>query len=147
MKALAAIAAALAVLAPAQAAPRDRFCIDLDRLVRTAERGGDFLAMKRSRAVPPRLGFDHCFDAAGTRPSWYCHRTMAPEALALEPLAERTAECLPQAKREPSSDGEAIFTLPFARIVIREDGGPRAHVGRRVGFRVEAVGDSEARGE
>jgi hypothetical protein len=139
MKALAAIAAAtLAVQAPASAASPDRFCIDLKRIVGTAERGGGFLMLQRSRAAPPRLGFRHCFAAAGMRASWYCHQSMAPGHLSLESLAGRTAACLPEARRQPSRDGEAVFTLPYARIRITEDGGPRAHVGRVVSYRVVA---------
>jgi hypothetical protein len=132
-------AAALTAHAPALAEPRDRFCIDLDRVLRTAELGGDFVAMQRNRAAPPRLGFGHCFPAAGRLRSWHCHQTMAPDHLGLGPLAERTATCRPEAKRQPSSGDEAVFTLPYARIVIREDGGPRAHVGRIASYRVEAL--------
>ena len=139
MKAFVAIAAAILVPASADAAPRDHFCADLKRIVGTAERGGGFLTLQRSRAAPPRLGFRHCFAAAGLRASWYCHQSMAPDPLSLESLARRTAACLPEARRQPSSDGEAVFTLPYARIRVTEDGGPRAHVGRIVGFRVEAV--------
>lgn len=140
MKAIMAIAATvLTVQAPASAASRNRFCIDLDRILRTAGLGGDFVGMQRNRAAPPRLGFDHCFPAAGRPPSWYCHQTMAPERLGLGPLAASTADCVPEARREPSLDDEAVFTLPYARITIREDGGPTAHVGRIASYRVEAL--------
>jgi hypothetical protein len=141
MKAMMVAAAAAAVIAqaPASAAPRDRFCIDLDRVLRTAELGGDFVGMQRQRSAPPRLGFGHCFPAAGRLPSWYCHQTMAPDGLGLDRLAASTAACRPEAKREPSSGDEAVFTLPYARIRIREDGGPRAHVGRIASYRVEAL--------
>ena len=142
MKAFAAsiAAAALAAPAPALAEPRDRFCIELDRLLRTAERGGDFVMLQRSKAAPPRLGFDHCFPAAGSRPSWYCHQTLAPEHLSLESLTGRTAACVPEAVRSTGRYGrQAIFTLPHARISIDERGGPRAKVGRIASFRVEAL--------
>lgn len=135
----AAATAALTFDAPASAEPRDRFCIDLDRVLRTAELGGDFVAMQRNRAAPPRLGFDNCFPAAGRPASWYCHQTMAPEGLSLERLAASTVKCRPEAKRQASSVEEAVFTLPYARIRIREDGGPDAHVGRMASYQVEAL--------
>jgi hypothetical protein len=137
--------AAAALLAPglAGAEPPSKqqiFCAELRRIVEVAELGGDFTYLERSRAAAPRLGFRKCFAAAAARPAWYCHQSMAPDHLSLDGLAASTADCLPEAARTPASGDEAIFTLPHARIRITEHGGPRAHVGRIVSYRVERVG-------
>ena len=142
------MAAAAALLAAGSAqAQGDRdfergFCRDLERVLDAAP---DFDTLERSRAAPPRFGFRHgcqAIAAGDTAPAaWHCHQNLAPEHLSLESLATRTAACLPQAVRTKGRWGrQAIFTLPGARILIRESGGPRAKVGRIVGYRVEAAG-------
>jgi hypothetical protein len=77
--------------------------------------------------------------------SWHCHQTLAPDHLSVGFLAASTAACLPAAARAVSSDDEATFTLPHARIRITEYGGPRAHVGRIVTYRVEKLEAERAR--
>lgn len=55
-------------------------------------------------------------------------------------LADRTAQCLPQAVRSTSDYGhDSVFTLPHARIRISERGGPKAKVGRIVTLVVEST--------
>ena len=117
------------------------FCRDLARVLRAAP---DFDTLERSRAAPPRFGFRPGCQAiaAGenTPAAWHCHQQLAPEHLSLESLAAKTAACLPEAVRTKGRWGrQAIFTLPGARILITESGGPRAKVGRIVGYRVEAI--------
>lgn len=148
MKLIAIVAAAGLASSPAFAAPPSKqriFCAELVRVVEVAKLDGDFTYLERSRAAPPRLGFRHCFAAAAARPAWYCHQSMAPDHLSLDGLAAGTAACLPEAVRSLSSRHEAVFTLPSARIRITEYGGPRAHVGRIVSFRVETLAGVEAR--
>ncbi|HLL31686.1 MAG TPA: hypothetical protein VK403_11880 [Allosphingosinicella sp.] len=145
--------AAAALLAPtaggAQLVSQD-FCHGLTRVVNAARNDGGFDSLERSRAAPPHLGFRHgCRAHDGTRTlpaAWWCRQTLAPEELSLARLAARTAACLPDAVRTQGRyhGSEAIFTLPYARILISERGGPRAHVGRIVSFRVEAVGSRGA---
>lgn len=140
--------AAAALLAPAagQAQPSTQqiFCAQLNRTVQVAQMDGDFTYLERSRAAPPDFGFRHgCRAQAATERSpsaWWCHQSLAPAELGLDSFAGRVAACLPSAVRTrgPYRD-EAIFTLPRARVVIQQSGGPRAHVGRIVTFRVEAV--------
>lgn len=149
MKLAGATAAAAALLAagPAAAEPPSRadiFCAELLRTVEVAELDGDFTYLERSRAAPPRLGFRKCFAAASARPAWHCHQTMAPDHLSVDALAERTGACLPAAERTLSGDDEAVFTLPRARIRITGSGGPRAHVGRIVTYRVETLEREQA---
>ena len=119
------------------------FCIALNRTVQIAQMSGDFGYLESGRAAPPHFGFRHgCRARAATERTpagWWCHQNLAPEALSLDSLSARTAACLPNAARTGGRYGEAIFTLPRARITIEERGGPRAHVGRIVTFRVEAV--------
>ncbi|HEX8263123.1 MAG TPA: hypothetical protein VF547_09650 [Allosphingosinicella sp.] len=140
--------AGLAALAPAAAAAdiplRQRlFCAELDRVVQVAQMDGDFTQLERSRAAPPSFGFRHGCRAHGASErlpaAWWCHQSLAPAELALDSLGALTAGCLPNAVRSRGRYGEAVFTLPRARIRIEERGGPRAHVGRIVTFRVEAV--------
>jgi hypothetical protein len=139
--------AALAAAAAGQAQNgrvRQDFCQALNRVVQVAQMDGDFTFLERSRAAPPHFGFRHgcrAFSATATTPAaWDCHQNLAPAELALDSLAGRTAACLPSAVRSRGRWGrEAIFTLPRARISIHERGGPGAHVGRIVSFRVEAV--------
>lgn len=141
MKRMAIVAAALLASGPARAEPPSKqaiFCAELERVVEVAELDGDFTYLERSRAAPPSLGFRSCF-AAAVRPAWHCHQTMAPDHLSLDGLAASTAACLPEAARTAPSRHEAVFTLPSARIRIAEYGGPRAHVGRIVSYRVEKV--------
>ena len=145
MPGLFALAAALAPVA-AEAEPPSKqeiFCAELRRVVEVAELDGDFTYLERSRAAPPRLGFLNCFAAA--RPAWHCHQAMAPDRLSLDGLAASTAACLPEAARTLPSVHEAVFTLPYARIRIAEHGGPRAHVGRIVSYRVEKVATERSR--
>lgn len=141
--------AAAALLAPAAAGaqngrvPQD-FCNALNRTVQVAQMDGDFTSLERSRAAPPHFGFRHGCRAHGATEhspaAWWCHQSLAPDELSLASLAERTAACLLNAVRSRGRWGdEAIFTLPRLRIVIEESGGPRAHVGRIVTFRVEAI--------
>jgi hypothetical protein len=140
-------AAALAASGTAQGQPPSPariFCSQLDRVVQVAQMDGDFTYLERSRAAPPSFGFHYgCRAHAATvrtPAAWWCHQSLAPPELALESLAARTAACLPNAVRSRGRWGdEAIFTLPRAHIVIEEHGGPRAHVGRIVTFRVEAA--------
>jgi hypothetical protein len=146
MKWMAIVATVLAASSLAQAEPPSKqriFCHELTRVLEVAELDGDFTYLERSRAAPPQLGFRHCFAAA--RPAWHCHQTMAPEHLSLDGLAAGTAACLPEAARTLPSEHEAVFTLPYARIRITEYGGPRAHVGRIVSYRVEKVGMERSR--
>lgn len=131
-------ALALAPLGPAPTEIAKPFCAELMRVVETAGRGDGFHALERARGAPPRLGFDHCFVAHAARPTRYCHQTMAPDHLSLQGLSADTAACLPAAVREPSGRDEAIFTHPDVRITMGESGGPRAHVGRILSYRVEA---------
>jgi hypothetical protein len=140
MRLMAITATALMASGQAFAEPPSRqqiFCAELKRVVEVAELDGDFTDLERSRAAAPRLGFRNCFAAA--RPAWYCHQSLAPEPLSLAGLTASTAACLPEAARTLSSRHEAVFTLPYARIRITEYGGPRAHVGRIVSYRVEKV--------
>ena len=142
MKVAGAIVAAAMIASAVQAEPPSKqqiFCAELRRTVEVAELDGDFTYLERSRAAPPLLGFDHCFAAASARPAWYCHQSLAPDPLSLAGLAASTAACLPEAARTLSSAHEAVFTLPYARIRITEYGGPRAHVGRIVSYRVEKL--------
>lgn len=117
-------------------------CHGLDRLIRAAP---DFEGMYKARPAPPWLGFrpGSCGAHAATDtlpPTYWCGQQLAPDHLALESLADATAACLPQAKRERGPyHREVTFTLPEVRILISESGGPRAKVGRIVGYRVEAV--------
>jgi hypothetical protein len=139
--------AAAAALAPGVAAAQgpsaqEVFCADLKRVVEAAELGGDFTALERSRAAPPRLGFVNGCRATGdeTKRYWVCGQSFAPDELSRDSLAERIAQCLPDAVRSQSGlPRDSVFTLPFARIHISEIGGPRAHVGRIVELVVEAV--------
>jgi hypothetical protein len=147
MRRMAIVAAALTAAGSAQAempSAQAIFCAQLNRTVQIAQMAGDFDHLERSRAAPPYFGFRHgCRAHAATARSaaaWWCHQSLAPDELSLESLAGRTAACLPSAVRSRGRWGdEAIFTLPRARIVIEESGGPRAHVGRIVTFRVEAA--------
>jgi hypothetical protein len=143
-----AIAAAALTAATAGEAQNGRvaqdFCNALNQMVQVAQMDGDFELVERSRAAPPHFGFRHgCRAHRATErlpAAWWCHQNLAPEELSLNSLAARTAACLPSAARSRGRwGGEAIFTLPRARIVIDQSGGPRAHVGRIVTFRVEAV--------
>ncbi len=141
------VAAALAATGMAQAqppSPQQIFCAQLNRTVQVAQMDGDFTYLERSRAAPPRFGFRHgCRAQAATKrlpAAWWCHQSLAPDELSLASLSARTAACLPSAVRSRGRWGdEAIFTLPRARIVIEESGGPRAHVGLIATFRVEAI--------
>lgn len=147
MKRMTIAAAALAATGSAQAQPpsaQQIFCSELNRVVQVAQMDGDFAWLERSRPAPPRFGFRHgcrAQAATATQPAaWWCHQNLAPEELSLNSLAARTAACLPSAARSRGRwGGEAIFTLPRARIVIEQSGGPRAKVGRIVTFRIEAV--------
>lgn len=142
-------AAAAALLAPAAGQAqnglvRQDFCNALNRVVQVAQMDGDFTHLERSRAAPPHFGFRHgCRASAATATlpaAWSCHQNLAPAELALDSLAAQTAACLPSAVRARGRWGrEAIFTLPRVRIAIEERGGPGAHVGRIVTFRVEAA--------
>jgi hypothetical protein len=141
-------AAALLAAGTAQAQPpsaQQIFCAELNRAVQVAQMEGDFSHLERSRATPPYFGFRQgCrAQAASERlpAAWWCHQSLAPAELGLDSLAGRTAACLPNAVRSrgPYYDRQAIFTLPRARIVIEESGGPGAHVGLIATFRVEAV--------
>jgi hypothetical protein len=141
---MAIVAAALLGAGQAQAeppSPQEIFCAELKRVVGVAELGGDFAGLERSRAAPPRLGFQGC-QASGDdkKQYWLCGQSFAPEALSRDALAARIADCLPEAVRGPGSLArEAVFTLPYARIHISELGGPGAHVGRIVELVVEAI--------
>ena len=147
MKRTAIVAAAMLASGLARAeppSPQQIFCAELERVVQVAQMDGDFTYLERSRAAPPSFGFHHgCRAQAATARSlaaWWCHQSLAPEELSLASLAGRTAACLPNAVRSRGDYGrEAIFTLPRARILIEESGGPRAHVGLIATFRVEAV--------
>lgn len=140
-------AAALAATGAAQAqlpSPAQIFCSQLNRVVQVAQMDGDFTYLERSRAAPPQFGFRHGCRAHGASErspaAWWCHQSLAPPELGLASLSARTAECLPSAVRSRGRYGdEAIFTLPRARIVIQQSGGPRAHVGLIATFQVEAV--------
>lgn len=145
------IAAAAAALMATGSAGAQRpsaqqiFCAELNRTVQVAQMDGDFTYLERSRAAPPYFGFRQgCRAHAATErlaAAWWCHQSLAPEELSLDSLAGRTAACLPSAVRSrgPYYNRQAIFTLPRARIVIEESGGPRAHVGLIATFRVEAI--------
>jgi hypothetical protein len=130
--------------------PQQIFCAELNRVVQVAQMDGDFTYLERSRAAAPRFGFRHGCRAHAASPrhpaAWWCHQNLAPEALSLESLAGRTQACLPNAVRSRGRYREALFTLPRVRILIEESGGPRAHVGRIVTFRVEAVRAERGRG-
>ena len=150
MKRVAAVLAGAALLG-AGAADAQRptqaqlFCHDLKRVVKAAGYEDGFDYLQRSRAAPPWLGFRpgacRAHEATETLPAaWWCHQQLAPEHLSLESLDSNTASCLPQAKRERGRWGGSVtFTLPGARILITQSGGPRAKVGRISGYRVEAV--------
>jgi hypothetical protein len=147
-----AMAATVQTSAPAQA--RDDFCLQLNRIVDAAAqweriRPGDspFELLRTGHAGPPRLGFSSPCQIAGLRRQfWYCSAIDAPDSLSRQRLAERTAQCLPQARR---IDGITTrFELPHATIVISESGGPGprvgpSHVGRSVAFSVEAIEPAE----
>jgi len=145
LKLIAIAAAAALAQAPAAMEPptgRQIFCAELRRVVEVAELGGDFTYLERSRAAPPRLGFEHGCRATGDEKKryWLCGQNFAPESLSRDALAERIADCLPEAVRgKPSLARDAVFTLPYARIHVSELGGRRAHVGRIVELVVEAV--------
>lgn len=152
MKRTAIVAVALMAAGTAQAqrpSAQRIFCAELNRVVQVAQMDGDFTYLELSRAAPPTFGFSHgCRAQVATARSpaaWWCHQSLAPDELSLASLSERIAECLPNAVRSQGRlyDRQAIFTLPRARIVIDESGGPRAHVGLIATFRVEAVRASE----
>ncbi len=141
-----AIVATLTATGTAQAempSEQQIFCAQLNRVVQVAQMDGDFTYLERGRAAPPYFGFRQgCRAQAATArlPAvWWCHQSLAPEALGLASLSARTADCLPNAARGRSYDRQAIFTLPRVRILIEESGGPRAHVGLIATFRVEAI--------
>jgi hypothetical protein len=150
MKAAIAALTAAALLSAAGAGAQQRarptdaqlFCHDLKRLVRAAP---DFEFMFKARPTPPWLGFRpgacRAHAASETLPAAYwCSQHLAPEHLALDNLAARTAACLPEAKRVKTAYWrEAVFETPKVRILITESGGPGAKVGRIVGYRVEAM--------
>jgi hypothetical protein len=150
---IAAVALAASGAAGAQR-PSDQqiFCAQLNRVVQEAQMEGDFTHLERSRAAPPYFGFRQGCRAreatARLAAAWWCHQSLAPEELSLASLAGRTQACLPNAVRTEGRYGdEAIFTLPRARIVIEESGGPGAHVGLIATFRVEAVREAGQGGE
>lgn len=128
----------------ARAAFERDFCHGLKRLLREAP---DFVGMYNAHPAPPWLGFrpGACRAYAGTEKhsaAYDCHQHLAPAHLSLESLAAATAQCLPEAERTRGRWArDETFTLPGARILISESGGPGAKVGRIVGFRVEAVAD------
>jgi hypothetical protein len=150
MKAARIIAAAAALLGVTGADAQQRakpaeaqlFCHDLKRLVRAAP---GFELMFKARPAPPWLGFRpgtcRAHAANETLPAAYwCSQQLAPEHLALESLAAKTAACLPGAKRVKTNYWrEAVFETPRVRILITESGGPGAKVGRIAGYRVEAM--------
>ena len=143
--------AAVALVVPgavrAQAGPAQDFCSGLNRVVQVAQMDGDFSPLERSWAEPHHFGFRHGCRAHGATKSlpavWWCHQSLAPQELSMESLAGRTQACLPNAVRTRGRYREAIFTLPRVRILIDESGGPGAHVGLSVTFRVEAVREAE----
>lgn len=149
-----AAAAALAAAGGAQAQAADEaarferdYCHDLQRLVQGAP---DFVAIYNARPAPPWLGFRpgacRAHEATERLPAaWSCHQHLAPRHLGLDRLVAQTGACLPAARLERDRLGrEATFTLPGLRILISEHGGPRAHVGRIVALRVEAVAGQAA---
>lgn len=141
---LAAIAAA-ALLAPASVQAqlvRQEFCHGLKRVVDAAEDEGGFLWLERARAAPPHLGFRHGCRATGDdkRQYWLCHQNLAPAEMSRDALAERVAQCLPEAERGRNGfTTDSVFTLPHAQVRISERGGPGAKVGRIVTLVVEAT--------
>jgi hypothetical protein len=142
MAALAGLAAASGAAAQAPGA-QAQFCHDLNRIVAAAaETPAPFYSLERSAAMPPRLGFTHCFRAGDARRAyWHCNQSLAPEALSAARLAERTRICLPEAAAAPGAmRREARFRLRGVEIFISESGGPGAHVGRVVSYIVAAGG-------
>lgn len=139
----AAAAAASLVSAGAQAQlVHQDFCNGLERVVEAAQDEGGFLFLERARAAPPHLGFRYGCRATGDerRQFWLCNQNLAPDHMSRDALAERTAQCLPQAVRSNGDYGhDSVFTLPHARIRISERGGPRAKVGRIVTLVVEST--------
>ena len=146
MGAVALLGATAAEAQRARPTQAELFCRDLKRVVKAARHEGGFVDLQRSRAAPPRLGFRpgscRAHEATNTLPSaWSCHQQLAPDHLSLASLDANTASCLPEAKRERGRWGRTVtFTLPGARILITQSGGPGAKVGRISGYRVEAVG-------
>lgn len=157
----AATTAGVALLAAgaAEAQPPGNFCRDLRKVVLIAERGGGFVRLERGRAAPPRLGFGECWatrvapgEETGPRyrnggpglrrpgrDSWYCRQDLADLRFSVQDLATLTAACLPDSERLKWSADEAVFTLPYARIRIRELGGSRPWIGRVVSYQIKAV--------
>jgi hypothetical protein len=139
--------AAAALLAPAAGQTQGNpihqdFCHGLKRVVEAAEFEGGFQWLERARAAPPHLDFRHGCRATGDekRQYWLCGQNLAPAEMSRDALADRTATCLPGAVRgRIGLTGDAVFTLPRARISISELGGPRAKVGRIVTLTVEAL--------
>ena len=138
----------------AQAAFERDFCPGLKRLVEAAAEARTkapedaariFTDIYNAHPTPPWFGFrpGACRASKGTdqnRAGYWCHQSLAPAHLSLETLAAATAACLPEAKRTRGRWGRDVtFTLPGARILINESGGPKAKVGRIVGYMVEAV--------
>jgi len=145
MRGLSGAMTAAALLAPA-AAPaqlvRQDFCHGLERVVEAARREGGFQWLERARAAPPHLGFRHGCRATGDdkRQYWLCGQNLAPEEMSRDALAERVADCLPDAVRgKHGLTRDVVFTLPHARIHISELGGPKAKVGRIVQLTVEST--------
>ena len=126
----------------ARAAFERDYCHGLKQLLREAP---DFVGVHDAHPNPPWLGFrpGACRAFAGTETypaAWDCHQHLAPAHLSLQTLAAATAACLPEAEQSRGRWGrDSTFTLPGARILISESGGPGAKVGRIVGLRVEAV--------
>ncbi|HEX8448410.1 MAG TPA: hypothetical protein VF652_02360 [Allosphingosinicella sp.] len=147
MKAIRNAIAAAAMLAPMTAEAqgglvRQEFCHGLERVLDSARDEGGFLFLERARAAPPHLDFRHGCRATGDRKRqyWLCTQNLAPAGMSREALDQRVAACLPGAIRSTEDYGhESIFTLPHARIRIREHGGPKAKVGRVVTLVVEAT--------
>ena len=146
MRGLVAVLAGVAMTSGAAAqvpSAQALFCHDLNRIIDAAAETPDpFYSLERSAAMPPGLGFNHCFRAGDARRAyWHCNQSLAPDHLSAERLAERTRACLPEATVLPvEMRRQARFRVRDLEIIISESGGPGAHVGRVVSYMVATGG-------
>ena len=148
------LALALAGAGPPEApASPPGFCTVLDAIIAAADEPTPFKTQRiasgygnevwSSQVVP---GFDHCVvtteTIAGAEvPVLGCWRRMAPRTLTANQLALETGACLGDAPTPSVWDptvGEMVFDLGRVRIVVEESCTDQCHVGRFVGYRVQA---------
>ena len=149
--AVAAVALTLAAAEPAARAepPFAGFCTVLEGIIAAEDQPSPFASlvtpqrygnMEWSKLVVP--GFEWCALRWIDRGrAVACSRTLAPPELTADTLARETAACLglpPTPRAWDPNLGEMVFEYKAVRIVIEEDCDDRCHVGRRVGYTIEA---------